>query len=380
MNIVDEEGKTLQLKSLGEISVEKFLREYWQKKPLFIPQALSEFPISLTAESLAGLCLEPDVESRLIIETPKQDRLDSDWRIEHGPLSEDRFANLPTDHWTILVQAVDQIDTSVHKLLNLFRFLPNWRLDDVMASYAAEQGSAGPHFDLYDVFLLQGAGKRRWKIGQHCNEQTALRPDTEMKILTHFDTVAEYVAEPGDLLYIPPRIAHWGVAETASLTYSIGFRAPSHSELLLELSQELASLADSSQRYEDKHSMVRENPGEISSRDIAYLREILMQHLTEDSSIAKGFAQMMTAPTRQTNCEYPRSQNGPWQLSPNARAAYININNQCLLFINGLNWACKLATAEAVCQYSPIDFSTIDKADHPALTEWLAEELLCDAL
>ena len=171
----------IPLQLLGGITAREFLRDYWQKKPLLIRQAIPDFESPIDADELAGLALEEEVESRLVIEHGERP-----WELRRGPFAEDEFSKLPEREWTLLVQAVDQFVPEVSELLEHFRFLPSWRIDDVMISFAAPGGGVGPHFDNYDVFLLQGHGKRNWKIGQMCDSESPLLPHADLRILAGF--------------------------------------------------------------------------------------------------------------------------------------------------------------------------------------------------
>jgi len=193
---------------LGGLTPERFLAEYWQKRPLLVRQAIPGFKSPLSADELAGLACEPEVESRLILEKGGS----RPWQLEHGPFEEERFATLPESHWTLLVQRVNHWVPAVADLLDHFAFLPSWRLDDIMISYAADQGSVGPHTDQYDVFLLQGAGRRRWQIDASVTDESPLLDHPDLRILAQFHATDEWVLEPGDLLYLPPGLAHYGVA------------------------------------------------------------------------------------------------------------------------------------------------------------------------
>ena len=179
---------------LGDISAEEFLADYWQKKPLLIRNAIPNFEPPVDGDELAGMALEQEVESRLVV--------GADWQLEHGPFTEERFQTLPSTDWTLLVQAVDLWVPEVAELLHEFNFLPPWRLDDIMVSYAEAGGSVGPHFDYYDVFLLQGAGQRRWQIGQRCDNDTPLATGTDLKIIADFKATNEWVLNTGDMLWV----------------------------------------------------------------------------------------------------------------------------------------------------------------------------------
>jgi len=216
-----------------------FLRDYWQKKPLLMRSAMSAKAFSLTPDELAGLACEAEFESRLIIEHP-----DSAWEVRHGPFAGDDFATLPESHWTLLVQDVDKYLPDVARLMEGFDFVPTWRIDDIMISYASDQGGVGPHTDAYDVFLMQAAGRRRWRLSFSKYTDDDLIPGLDQRILSHFRIDEEWVLEPGDVLYLPPGIAHWGIAEGECMTYSLGFRAPSQQDLAADWFQHLVSLAD----------------------------------------------------------------------------------------------------------------------------------------
>jgi len=201
-----------------------FLREYWQRKPLLIRQALPGFVAPLSPEELAGLALEEEFESRLV------ETRGADWHFEHGPLAEGSFQR--DNPWTVLVQAVDQYHPGVAQLRQLVAFLPPWRIDDVMVSFATAGGGVGPHYDNYDVFLLQGMGQRRWQVGQTCSAEEPLLDHDNLRILANFQQTAEYILEAGDILYLPPRLAHWCTANQDCLTFSIGLRWPRLNDLL----------------------------------------------------------------------------------------------------------------------------------------------------
>src|SRR3990170_7562789 len=210
-----------------DFDIAGFLTDFWQKRPLLIRSPWRAWNNPLAPDELAGLACESDVESRLVTQLPDT------WELEHGPLSGTRFAQLGKQPWTLLVQAVDHHVPAVAALLEPFRFIPNWRIDDVMVSYAVEGGGVGPHFDQYDVFLVQGLGRRRWQLGRLCDHATELLPHDDLRLLASFEPTDEWILEPGDILYVPPRVAHNGIAVSDDcMTYSIGFRAPSRRELI----------------------------------------------------------------------------------------------------------------------------------------------------
>jgi 50S ribosomal protein L16 3-hydroxylase len=211
------------------IDRDTFLRDYWQKQPLLMRGALDPGLFSVPPDELAGLACEPDIESRLVIEHGERH-----WTVEHGPLDEGRFALLPTSHWTLLVQDVDKHRDDVAALLDHFDFVPGWRIDDIMISYATDGGGVGPHTDSYDVFLMQAQGRRRWRISDADYSEDDLLPNQPLRILSSFETTEDWLVAPGDVLYLPPGVAHWGSADGDCMTYSLGFRAPQRQELLAE--------------------------------------------------------------------------------------------------------------------------------------------------
>lgn len=243
----------------------RFLERHWQREPLFMPGVASGLSHP-DADTLAGLALEDEVEARLIRGADA-----GPWQLEQGPFTEDRFADLGERDWTLLVQSVDHYLTEVSLLLDDFAFLPGWRLEDIMISYAAAGGSVGPHFDRYDVFLLQAAGQRRWQLGPRCDESTRQRSDTPLKMLADMPVEAEHIASPGDVLYLPPGVAHHGVAlDSDCVTWSVGFRAPDFRDLTAEIVAE--SLADSEPRlYEDAGRPATTDAGQLQEEELETL-------------------------------------------------------------------------------------------------------------
>ncbi len=290
----------IPLQILGGLSAREFLRDYWQKKPLLIRQAIPSFESPVSPDELAGLSLEEEVESRLVIEHG-----DSPWELRRGPFGEDTYQDLPERNWTLLVQAVDQLVPEVADLIEHFRFLPNWRIDDVMISFAAPGGGVGPHYDNYDVFLLQAQGQRRWRVGQMCDSDSPLLPHADLRILADFQGTDEWVLEPGDMLYLPPRLAHFGTAEDACMTYSLGFRAPSAAEVLTHFTDFLAQFLPDEERYSDADLVPAEDPHQIQSDALQRLRAMLAEHMGDERLLLTWFGQFMTEP------RYPERVQGP---------------------------------------------------------------------
>jgi 50S ribosomal protein L16 3-hydroxylase len=276
---------------LGDISAEKFLAEYWQKKPLLIRHALPDFESPISPDELAGLSLEEEIESRLVIEEGKE----GPWQALHGPFNDETFSQLPEKKWTLLIQGANLWLPEAESLLDHFTFIPPWRLDDVMISYAPEGGSVGPHYDYYDVFLIQGLGQRRWQVGPVCDQDSPQLDGTTLRILRDFDATEDWVMNPGDMLYLPPQVSHSGVALNDCMTYSIGFRAPSATDMLDDLTTELLSQGNSIY-YSDPAltpDMATEN---IDPAFIHQVKSLLSKVLDDEALLADWFARYMTAP------------------------------------------------------------------------------------
>ena len=268
-----------------------FLRDHWQKTPLLIRNPWVAWSNPLDPDELAGLACEEGVESRLI--TLRR----ADWTVEQGPLPEDRFGALGKSPYTLLVQAVDHPVPDVAAQLAPFRFIPNWRIDDVMVSYASDGGGVGPHFDQYDVFLIQGLGTRRWQVGALCDDATELRAHDDLRLLAHFEPVHDWLLEPGDILYVPPRIAHNGVAMGDDcMTYSVGFRAPARSELIAHWCDHILDQLDDEDRYADPGLGRQDNPGEIRPEALAALHAMVTEKLSDPAAFARWFGRYTSAP------------------------------------------------------------------------------------
>ena len=249
----------------------RFLREYWQKNPLLIRNAFKDFRNPVAPDDLAGLACEELALARITIHEPKYDR----WTLRNGPFAESGFATLPKTCWTLLVQDVDKWDADVAALLATFDFLPKWRIDDVMVSYAEDGGSVGAHVDQYDVFLLQGLGRRRWQISTDPTAPTAFRDDAELKLLREFAPTHEWILEPGDMLYLPPGVPHHGIAIGTCMTYSIGTRAPAQAELVGDFVDHLIEAMPEASRYADANLAPAHGDGEIDDAAIARVMRVM---------------------------------------------------------------------------------------------------------
>ncbi|MBM3114913.1 cupin domain-containing protein [Jeongeupia naejangsanensis] len=278
----------MPMQLLGGITPEQFLAEYWQKKPLLIRQAWTDFPELIDLARLTELAGSDDAESRLIqIRNGK-------YELEHGPISERRLQKLPETDWTLLVSNVNHHVDHVSELLYRFNFLPYYRLDDLMISYAPPGGTVGPHYDSYDVFLLQVGGKKRWQISS--DDAGNFVEDAPIRVLKDFNSEQEWVLEHGDMLYLPPKYAHYGVALEPGMTYSIGFRAPKTQEIagkFLEFVQDELCLDG---MYADPDRKVRAHPGEIDDDFIASMAAMLKQIEWDDATVRRFVGRYFTEP------------------------------------------------------------------------------------
>jgi 50S ribosomal protein L16 3-hydroxylase len=283
------------LQLLGGLSPQTFMQRHWQKKPLVIRQAIPGFTPPLDRTDLMDLAAQEEVQSRLVVQASAGGA--QPWRFKHGPFNRKALPPFKQPGWTLLVQGVDLLDERVHALMNQFRFVPDARLDDLMVSYASDGGGVGPHFDSYDVFLLQAHGQRRWRIGRQ--KDLSLQPDMPLKILANFEPEMEFVLDAGDMLYLPPRYAHDGVAVGECMTYSIGFRAPSRAELAGELLQRLAEDAADAVGdglYADPKQLAVAQSGEIPETLVAFARKALEDALRDPLALPRVLGEYLTEP------------------------------------------------------------------------------------
>lgn len=282
---------TKQSSLLGGMSTARFLRDYWQKKPLVVRGAFPGFRDPIDPDELAGLSCEDGVESRIVREKGGA----YPWQVTWGPQREEDFAKLPKRGWTLLVQEINRWVPEAALLLESFAFLPSVRVDDVMTSFAAPGGSVGPHVDSYDVFLIQGQGKRRWKFHTKPTKDRRIEPDLDLRILQEFEPQADEVFGPGDMLYLPPNFAHHGVAVTPCLTYSIGFRSPCMGEVWSSFAAASARKSPASgELLVDPPFAPATNPGAIPEELLARIRTMVRSLDTSDAAIDRWFASFAT--------------------------------------------------------------------------------------
>jgi 50S ribosomal protein L16 3-hydroxylase len=346
-----------------------FLQDYWQQKPLLIRQAFPDFQTPLDADELAGLSLEPETTPRLIT----QDN-NGNYHLEHGPFEEDRFASLDGNDWSLLVTDVEKHIPELASYLRPFQFLPSWRIDDLMVSYAPVGASVGAHTDEYDVFLLQASGVRQWSIDQRPDIEHELLPDSTLKILATFAATDCWDLEAGDMLYLPPGMPHHGVAKVESCTtWSIGFRAPAIPDMIMRISEMLADNLPAT-RFTDG-PIASATSGEISASAVTRMKAIWTQMttlneplfasligalLTESGTInsddsvydeyedAEAIAQFIKAPFTQI----------AWHQNNNA-SVEPTMADAVTLFVNGESFYCSRALALELCSGEPLTTTAI---------------------
>ena len=342
----------------GKISEQEFLADYWQKKPLLIKQAIPNFISPIAPDELAGLSLEEEFESRLITGSTTNNQ----WSLTNGPFTETTFTQLPEQDWTLLVQGVDRFVDEVHELIKQFDFIPRWRFDDVMISYAAKGGSVGPHFDYYDVFLLQGNGRRRWHISSKNCELDNYLNEVPLRIMNTFE--AEYVwdVEPGDVLYVPPKVAHHGVSlDDECTTLSFGYRAYSTQELYESIGQQSR---DKNQYYQDPIWENQNTPALIPNSAIIQAQQILNINaeefacfVTQLDSLDIQILQHFESGVFDYQAHY--------QLHPSCNIAYLLNNGVLKVFINGESFDFQAFNSQIMIQFC--NQRSIDADQHSEL-------------
>jgi 50S ribosomal protein L16 3-hydroxylase len=381
------------------MSAKTFLRDYWQKRALLVRGAFSNFRDPLTPNDLAGLACEELALSRLVVHDSRSDR----WTLRNGPFNDADFAKLTRRDWTVLVQDVDKWDADVAHLLTRFAFLPDWRIDDVMVSYAVDGGSVGAHVDQYDVFLLQGLGQRRWQISTDPSAPRDFRDDAELKLLRKFVPTHEWTLQSGDMLYLPPGVPHHGVAVGECLTYSIGMRAPSQAELLLDFAETFADGLAEELRFGDPDLEPSSGDGEIDGAAFVRLERAMPwlrvgpeagtgkakenERGTDGCSGSVGSSLLRTwfprfiTRYRSAHTAMPRTRRltdseldrafarkaeavrNPW-----SRAAWLRCGRGATLFVAGTDLACSIPFARLVCSRAAIPLGRVRTAqDRDAL-------------
>jgi 50S ribosomal protein L16 3-hydroxylase len=352
---------------LGDISHETFMEEYWQKKPLLVRQAFTDFKSPITADELAGLACEEEVNSRIVME---KDGIHP-WFPIFGPMNEEIYSSLPETHWSLVVNDLEKYLPELSWIIDRFRFIPEWRLDDLMISYAADAGSVGPHLDLYDVFILQGQGQRRWQISRQAVTEDNQVKETPLRIQKDFQAEEEWVVEPGDMLYIPPGVSHHGVSLGESLSYSIGFRATSHADIVNGFIDHLTQNLSPLLTYQDPDQLVQQHSNEIKQDALDRVTEILKEYLRPDHPelqrwfgrfVSDNKADLMTEPEIEVDSIEELQQLADTAVinrSPASRFAFAQNPENTLLFIDGEDYEVNAEFAKALCKQRQINLDEL---------------------
>ncbi|WP_075878975.1 cupin domain-containing protein [Vreelandella massiliensis] len=362
---------------LGDLTPAEFMAEYWQQKPLLIRGAFPDFLTPLDADELAGLACEEGVEARLVEENGPA----GPWQVSHGPFDDATFERLPEENWSLLVQAVDHYVPAVANLLDEFDFLPRWRVDDIMISYAPPGGSVGPHVDQYDVFLLQASGQRRWQLGNKVADNAPIIPGIDLRILQKFDLEpgSDWVLEPGDMLYLPPAWAHHGVSQSDDcMTISVGFRAPSADEAVTSYADYLGEQLPPSTRYSDAGMAPVEDASEIDDDALERMRRLILDTLDKPAQISQWFGRVMTQP-KYVDQLIPHDpplneaqlvaelQKEPLHHAPGSRFAWRTDGNVTTLFADGDGFVCTQELAQRVATPRPLHEDILELPEATAL-------------
>ena len=327
---------------LGGITAEQFLAEYWQKKPLLVRNALPEIVSLLEPNDVMELALEENISARLI---KQKDKDPNQWAVKSSPLIKGDFQKMPK-LWTLLVQAVDHYSFDLAEMWKKFSFIPQWRRDDIMVSYAQKGGSVGKHFDFYDVFLVQGYGHRRWQLGQMCDADTDYVVGQPLKLLPEIEVNFDEILAPGDLLYVPPGLAHYGVAEDDCLTYSFGFRMPNVTEMMDRISDKFSDNQLLKNPLTDVLRNQQNAIGQITQHELDYLKEKLLAQLQNSTVLDDAIMSLMSEPKYPDNVpeaeevgtgdlEEALEQGYLLMLEPASRLLYTYEDGELLFWANG---------------------------------------------
>ncbi|MCK8116456.1 cupin domain-containing protein [Pseudoalteromonas sp. 2CM37A] len=362
-----------QLK-INNLCEQEFLNQYWQKKPLLIKQGFTDFQDPIEAEELAGLAMEESIESRIVTNH------NNDWQAYQGPFED--FEKLTEQHATLLVQAVDHWHSDAAQLLHPFRFIPNWRIDDLMISYSTPKGGVGPHLDQYDVFIIQGEGKRHWRVGLPDPTLKQFAQNKKLLQVEQFEAVIDCILEPGDILYIPPGCPHEGYAIENALNYSVGFRAPNQQDLFSSFADLVIDTDSGQKRYTDHTLALRDSKGELLQSETDKVKTLMQALLNNDelfkhwlgNTLSQAKHEMDLAPleepiTCEQMSELIANNAEEFERLGGVRAIYQQLEDTLLLSINGENYPLPLCDLNAVKLLTDHDYVNTDdlNAAQPSL-------------
>jgi len=362
-----------QLK-INNLCEQEFLNQYWQKKPLLIKQGFTDFQDPIEAEELAGLAMEESIESRIVTNH------NNDWQAYQGPFED--FKKLTEQHATLLVQAVDHWHSDAAQLIHPFRFIPNWRIDDLMISYSTPKGGVGPHLDQYDVFIIQGEGKRHWRVGLPDPTLKQFAQNKKLLQVEQFEAVIDCILEPGDILYIPPGCPHEGYAIENALNYSVGFRAPNQQDLFSSFADHVIDTDSGQKRYTDHTLALRDSKGELLQSETDKVKTLMQALLNNDelfkhwlgNTLSQAKHEMDLAPLEEPiTCEqmsdFIANNAEEFERLGGIRAIYQQLEDTLLLSINGENYPLPLCDLNAVKLLTDHDYVNTDdlNAAQPSL-------------
>jgi 50S ribosomal protein L16 3-hydroxylase len=349
---------------LGALDVETFLKKYWNKKTLVVRQGFPDFETPISPDELAGLACEDGVNSRIVMEKAGK----HPWQPIYGPMDEKIFSKMPKTHWTLLVNDVEKHLPELAWIVDAFRFIPEWRLDDLMISYAPEGGSVGPHLDQYDVFILQAQGHRRWQISTKPVDKSNQVKGTPLRIQKDFVAEEEWVLAPGDFIYIPPGVSHYGVALDDCMSFSIGFRAVSHSDMVNDFIGYITQNLDTSRVYRDIDLKSQAHSNEITDDALQRVRKIFSEYLDPNHPellrwlgrfMSDNKADMVQAEQRITPAQLEKLKT--LYRHPASRFAFAKHNKQTLLFVDGEDYTVSAKFAQTLCDEREIDVAALRK-------------------
>jgi len=362
---------------LGNVSVETFLAEYWQKKPLLIRQAFADFQSPLTPDELAGLACEEEVNSRIVIEKGDEEP----WQAIHGPMDESVFTRLPDTHWSLVINDLEKYLPELSEITDQFRFIPEWYLDDLMSSYAAPEGSVGPHIDLYDVFILQGSGYRRWQISTRPVAEDNVIPNIALRLQKEFVAEQEWILEPGDMMYLPAGVSHYGVSLGESMSYSIGFRATSHTDLLSDFIAHITRDLSINETYHLPEQPCQAHANEITPAAVQQIREIFNRYLDPNHpELSRWFGRYVSDPKIDYVVEseelvecFEQLFQFTLQRHPASGFAFIREGTTTRLFIDGEDYVVSSDFAEQLCKNRKIDLQQLSRVCTPQERELILD-------
>lgn len=359
----------------------QFLKQYWQQKPLYMPQAWAGFENPLPAEELAGLALEEAIPAR-IVEQHSKDK----WIVRQGPFNEEDFAALEDKTWSLLITDIEKHLPDFMAYVQPFRFIPDWRFDDFMISYAPPGGSVGPHIDDYDVFLIQAEGQRNWALEGHFRNLPQLKDeliaDIDLRLIKDYQAQSNHLCVPGDILYLPPRLGHHGVAQTDCMTWSMGFKAPNFHTMLMDY---LEAFTDENEhkRYTDREMPLQDMPGEITSQQIANLKRWFISQINENDEqfsrwAGRFLSQSSLGDTLDLDLEEVTADRVELEPNPFIRFEFMRLQGKILLYVAGEEYEVSERFAKALTAKTVISIQPDTKQEKALITQLLKKGYLLD--